>query len=70
MKETGRAADVLPPGDALRKAVRWIGERRKEEPDIPVFRLIDEAGRRFDLSPLDSEFLVRNFSGKASDESP
>jgi hypothetical protein len=25
-------------------------------------KLIDEAGRRFDLTPLDSEFLLRNLS--------
>ncbi|AKU92202.1 hypothetical protein [Vulgatibacter incomptus] len=55
----------MPKGDALRKAVRWIGERRLDEPDTPPYRLIDEASRRFDLSPKDGEFLQRNFADRS-----
>jgi hypothetical protein len=29
-------------------------------------KLIDEAGRRFDLTPLDSEFLLRHLSERKS----
>ena len=29
-------------------------------------KLVDEAGRRFDLTPLDADFLVRQLSQRAS----
>jgi len=64
MAEKGRASEVLPEGEGLRRAVRWIADRRREEPELPFFRLIDEAGRRFDLSPADAEFLSRNLKGE------
>lgn len=61
MEDEGRAKDLLPEGTLLRKAVHWIGERRLEQPDLPLVRLVDEAGKRFDLTPKDEEFLMRNF---------
>ncbi|HEY3450814.1 MAG TPA: hypothetical protein VGK67_30940 [Myxococcales bacterium] len=38
--------------------MRWIGLRRSERPDAPLVRLVDEASRRFDLSPLEEQFLM------------
>ncbi len=55
------AGAVLPEGEALRRAVRWLDERRREEPGAPRQKLIDEAAVRFDLTPLDAEFLLRNW---------
>ena len=47
---------VKPHGERLREAVRWLSER------APVTRdRIDEAAARFDLSPLEAEFLIREF---------
>jgi len=48
-----------PRGDKLKKAVKWISEKRKENPDINLNKLVDEAGFQFDLSPKDSQFLLR-----------
>lgn len=48
----------LPEGELLRKAVRWISEQRELVPRPPLAELIDEAGKRFNLSPKDSEFLL------------
>lgn len=48
-----------PKGEQLKKAVKWISEKRKETPDINLVRLVDDAGFQFDLSPKDSQFLVR-----------
>ncbi len=45
-------------GAPLRKAVRWISDRRAEAPEKPLFALVDEATLRFDLSPKDAEFLL------------
>ena len=46
-------------GEQLKKAVKWISEKRKENPDINLAKLVDEASFKFDLSPKDSQFLLR-----------
>lgn len=50
---------ILPQGEKLKHAVQWISEKRKEKPDINLIKLVDDASLRFDLSPKDSEFLLR-----------
>ncbi|WP_300464677.1 hypothetical protein [Desulfobacula sp.] len=50
---------VQPKSEALKKAVKWISEKRKENPDINLTRLVDDASFQFDLSPKDSQFLLR-----------
>lgn len=50
---------IQPQGDDLRKAVKWISEERKFNPDKAVGELIREASAQFDLSPKDAEFLDR-----------
>ena len=52
-------ATMQPQGEKLRKAVKWISEKRKENPDINPVKLVDDAGFQFDLTPKDSEFLLR-----------
>lgn len=51
------ASEHEPSGEPLRKAVRWISERRAEDPEAKWSTLIDEASLRFDLSPADQQFL-------------
>jgi hypothetical protein len=51
-------SDALPQGEAVRRAVRWISEHLKQDPDQPLLPLIDQATRRFDLSPLQAEGLM------------
>ena len=46
----------------IKAAVRWIDEQLRDTPPADRTKLIDEAGRRFDLTPLDSEFLRRHLS--------
>ncbi len=53
---------ILPEGEQLRRAVRWISEERQENKDANLAKLIDEACVKFDLSPTDSEFLIRFFA--------
>ena len=50
---------LLPEGAAVRKAVKWISEQRSADPSLPVHKLVDEAGRRFNLSPGEQDFLLR-----------
>jgi hypothetical protein len=49
---------VQPPGERLRRAVRWISGRREEEPGAKLARLLDEAMLRFDLTPNECEYLT------------
>ncbi len=53
-------ATVQPEGEDLRKAVKWISEERKYNPKTTTTKLIEEACLKFDLSPMDAEYL-RNF---------
>ncbi len=56
-------------GEALRRAVQWISDRKREQPDLPLWRAIDEASVRFDLTPAESEFLLRNWREVESQQS-
>lgn len=47
---------LLPQGEDLRRAVRWLGEHQQHD-----LRAIEEASQRFCLSPLDEEFLIRYY---------
>jgi hypothetical protein len=46
-------APIVPKGDALRHAVAWLAEHGEWTP-----ALVEEACRRFDLAPVDEEFLI------------
>jgi len=50
----------------IKQAVQWIDDQLHDNPQADRTKLIDEAGRRFDLTPLDSEFLVRQLSQRKS----
>ena len=53
----------MAAGEApIKAAIRWIDEQMRENPQGDRLRLIDEAGRRFDLAPMDQEFLFRHFA--------
>lgn len=52
-------ATVEPAGEELRKAVKWISEARQDEPDKKLSKLIEEACMKFDLTPVDAEFLQK-----------
>ena len=52
-------SNVQPQGDALKNAIQWVSEQRKKTPDTPAVKLANEAALQFDLSPKDSEFLLR-----------
>lgn len=52
-------SDVLPQGEELRKAVKWIDANLEEEPERSLGKLAEEASVRFDLSPLQADFLMR-----------
>ena len=53
--------DLLPEGDKLRKAVKWLSETVKEHPGRSRKEIILEAEVKFDLSPKECEFLQKRF---------
>jgi len=51
------SSDGVPPrGENLMRAVRWISDGGDHS-----YRAVEDACRRFDLSPADEEFLLRHF---------
>ncbi len=50
---------IMPEGEDLRKAVKWVSEERKFNPEKNIGNIIQEACLKFDLSPLDADFLDR-----------
>ncbi len=53
--------DLLTTSTSLQKAVAWIGETMQQHPDKQRAKMIAEAELRFDLTPLECEFLHRHF---------
>jgi hypothetical protein len=51
--------NILPKGEEIRKAVKWVSEIRREEPDKNLMKIIDEASLKFNLSPMEAEYLMR-----------
>ena len=47
---------IEPKGQSLRRAVRWLSDNGDYS-----YQAVEAAARRFDLSPLDEEFLLRVF---------
>lgn len=50
---------IQPQGEALKKAIQWISQERKKDPNINMATLVDKTAFQFDLTPKDSEFLLR-----------
>ena len=46
----------------IKQAVKWIDDQLHDNPALNRLKLVDEAARRFDLSPLDAEFLLRHLA--------
>ena len=56
----------MAAGEApIKQAVKWIDDQLVERPDADRVKLVDEASRRFDLSPLDTDFLFRHLAERA-----
>jgi hypothetical protein len=55
---------ILPEGEQMRKAIKWISDARLDDPGTGLGGLIDAACLKFDLSPKDTEVLLNFFTGK------
>ena len=57
-------ATIMPKGDKLRQAVKWISDMRTEEETASIPMLIEHAALRFNLSPKEQEFLESFYKEK------
>jgi hypothetical protein len=48
---------IQPKGENLRKAVKWISEEHQYNPTRNYRSIIEEACLKFNLSPMDAEYL-------------
>jgi hypothetical protein len=48
---------VVKHSEELKRAIRWISERRQQDPEVSLQTLLSEAGPRFNLTPKDQEGL-------------
>ena len=55
---------IQPMGEDLRRAVKWVSEERKYNPEKDEKAIVQEACTKFDLSPKDAEFLLRHLLEK------
>ncbi len=60
---------ILPEGEQLRKAVKWISDERLDHPGTALYTLIERACLKFDLTPKDGEFLMHFFTDEGKDKS-
>ncbi len=60
---------ILPEGEQLRKAVKWISDERRDHPEAGMFKLIQDACLKFDLPPKDAEFLMHSLTEPSSEKS-
>lgn len=55
--------NIEPRGEGLRNAIRWLSEHTPITGDT-----INEAAQRFNLSPLEEEFLLREYQQQPGDK--
>jgi hypothetical protein len=61
----------VPAGEgAIKQAVRWLDEQLRDRPGVDRLTLVEEASRRYDLSPADSDFLFRHLAERAKGTRP
>jgi hypothetical protein len=54
-----RKMTIIPPGEEIRNAVKWISEMRRANPGSDPRKLVEQACLKFNLSPLEAQYLER-----------
>ncbi len=57
---------IMPADKNLRNAIAWIEEHRADRANLT--RLMDEASRRFNLTPVEEVALARFYRDRDQDE--
>jgi len=56
---------IMPQGEEIRKAVKWISDMRQTEPARDPRKLVEQACLKFNLSPLEAEYLAKWVKGES-----
>lgn len=59
---------ILPQGELVRRAAAYIVEERRDNPQLSLSQVLDRAGMRFNLSPLESEALQALFTSESANK--
>ena len=62
-------ATIMPASELVRRAAAWLGGKRAPYPGRGLAALLDEAGMRFNLNPLDAAALGRLFDPATQEKS-
>jgi len=54
----------------LRDAMKWINGELQDDPKANVNRLIDQASQQFNLTPLQADFLYREYARTGNRPTP
>jgi hypothetical protein len=54
----------------LKEAIKWINAELQDNPEAKVGVLIDQASRQFNLTPLQTDFLYREYQRKGNPPKP
>jgi hypothetical protein len=55
-------ATIMPKGERVRQAVKWIAAESMEDESKPIKKLVQEAARRFNLSPKEEMELTHFYN--------
>lgn len=53
---------LISQSELVRRAAAYVAEEVKNNPQRNLHTILDEAGMRFNLTPLDAEALLRLFT--------
>ena len=64
VRANGHVVDNMAVEAPIKQAIQWIDDQLHDNPKADRVKLVDEASRRFDLSPADEDFLFRHLGSK------
>ena len=59
---------IISQGELLRRAAAYVAEERNDHPERSLHAILDEAGMRFNLTPLDAQALERLFGNDPEEQ--
>jgi len=59
-------ATIMPEGEEIQRAIQWVSENLEEKREQSLQKLVEKAIFKFDLSPVDAEFLASFFRNRKS----
>jgi hypothetical protein len=62
--------NIISEREETKKAIKWVSEKLEEDPAQSIHKLVDKAIFEFNLSPADSEFLIRFFHDRSARQHP